>query len=216
MKVRVFSEFFGSFFLLMMIVGSGVMAERLASGSEALALLCNSIATGLGLFVLIRVLGPVSGAHFNPCVSLVKKLQGEIMTGEFFWYLLAQVSGSILGVLLVHVMYGLDVFQISTHARGGFNLAISEFIATFGLMFVILAGSSRKDETLPVQVSCFVASAYWFTSSTAFSNPAVTLARTFTNTFCGIAPGSLAPFFGAQIMGATIAFGAFRLMNRRA
>jgi len=214
-KVRIWSEFFGSFFLLMMIVGSGVMAERLASGNEALALLCNTIATGLGLYVLIRVLGPVSGAHFNPCVSLVKKFRGEMRRGEFSGYLLAQVSGSILGVLVVHLMFGLDVFQISTHARGGFNLAISEFIATFGLMFVILFGTSRKDETLPAQVSCFVASAYWFTSSTAFSNPAVTLARTFTDTFCGIAPGSLVPFLVAQLAGAILAFGAFRPINLR-
>ena len=212
--VRFFAEFFGSLFLLLMIVGSGVMAERLASGNEALALLCNTIATGLGLFVLIRVLGPVSGAHFNPCVSLIKRLEGEITIGDFFGYVLAQISGAVLGVLLVHLMFGLDVFQVSTHVRGGFNLAISELIATFGLMFVILAGASRKDETLPVQVSCYVASAYWFTSSTAFSNPAVTFARTFTNTFCGIAPGSLVPFFVAQIMGAILAFAAFRLLNR--
>jgi glycerol uptake facilitator-like aquaporin len=214
MRSKYLAEFFGSFFLLMMIVGSGVMAERLASGNEALALLCNSLATGFGLFVVIRTLAPVSGAHFNPCVSLLKKLAGEISTVEFFGYILAQIPGAILGVLAVHGMFGLEVLQVSTHERNGFNLGLSEFFATFGLMFVVLSGSSRKDESLPVLVSCFVMSAYWFTSSTAFANPAVTLARAFTDTFCGIAPKSLPAFFLAQMTGAILAFLVFRRMKR--
>ncbi len=213
MKSKYVAEFFGSFFLLMMIVGSGFMGEKLASGNEALALLCNSLATGFGLFVLIRTLGPISGAHFNPCVSFLKKLTGEISVVEFFGYILAQIPGSILGVLAVHAMFGLDLLQISTHDRNGMNLGMSEFFATFGLMFVILSGSSRRDESLPVLVSCFVMSAYWFTSSTAFANPVVTLARAFTDTFCGIAPGSIPAFLLAQMTGATLAFLVFRRLK---
>lgn len=211
MKKKFISEFFGTTFLLMTIVGSGIMAESLSSGNQALILLINSLATGAGLFVLIRTLGPISGAHFNPIVSLV----------EFFWRRLdrtnlilnwvAQFLGAITGVLITHLMFNQTLFQLSSKLRVGTHLYISEIIATFGLICVISLSGKKSVEKAPLTIASYVAVAYWFSSSTSFANPAVTVARMLTNTFCGINPIGVLPFIIAQLIGG---FLAFMLLNK--
>jgi glycerol uptake facilitator-like aquaporin len=185
----------------MIVVGSGIMGESLAQGNVAVALLANSLATGAGLFVLIQCLGPVSGAHFNPVVSLVESIWGRLDRKSLFVYWFAQVAGAILGVLIAHLMFSQPVFQISMKDRTGFNLGLSEFVATFGLICTIALAGKKHVEFAPVSIAAYITGAYWFTSSTSFANPAVTIARTFTNTFCGIAPNGVTIFIVAQILG---------------
>ncbi|GHV28514.1 MIP family protein [Bacteroidia bacterium] len=206
MKAKLTAEFLGTAFLLMVVVGSGIMGEALASGTEAVALLANSLATGAGLFVLIQCLGPVSGAHFNPVVSLVENLWGRLGKGTLFAYWSMQFAGAILGVWLAHGMFGKAIFQISQKDRSGPNLWLSEIIATFGLLCTIDLAGRKRIETAPTSVALYIVAAYWFTSSTSFANPAVTLARALTNTFCGVAPGGVLPFIFAQILGGWLAF----------
>lgn len=209
---RLLSEFLGTAFLLMIVVGSGIIGESLAQGNAAIALLANSLATGAGLFVLIQSLGPISGAHFNPVVSLVEALWGRLKRKDLFLYVGAQLLGAIFGVLIAHVMFDQPLFQVSTKVRVGSHLATSEFVATFGLICTIALAGRKHVEFAPLSVAAYITSAYWFTSSTSFANPAVTLARTFTDTFCGIAPSGLAIFFLAQILGAISAFLLLRKM----
>jgi glycerol uptake facilitator-like aquaporin len=216
-KSKVWAEGFGTAFLLMIVVGSGIMAERLsglpsgpAAGQEALALLANSLATGFGLFVLIEALGPISGAHFNPVVSLTELLRGGLRFREFLGYGFAQIGGAIFGVIVTHLMFGLPALQIASKPRPGLPLLLSEFIATFGLIAVIALGRRASSTRLPVMVAAYITSAYWFTASTSFANPAVTVARMFTDTFCGIAPAQVAGFVLAQIGGALLARRFFR------
>lgn len=206
MKIKFFSELFGTAFLLMIVVGSGIMGETLANGNEAIALLANSLATGFGLFVLIQSLGSLSGAHFNPVVSFVEMLWGRLKKKEMAIYWSAQFTGAILGVLIAHLMFGQELFQISIRNRNELNLGISEVVATFGLISTIALAGRKHVEFAPLAVAAYITSAYWFTSSTSFANPAVSVARMFTDTFCGIAPSGLALFITAQFIGAIISF----------
>lgn len=206
MKTKLTSEFLGTAFLLMIVVGSGIMGETLSQGNPAIALLANSLATGAGLFVLIQCLGSLSGAHFNPVVSLVeflwKRIDGKIL--QQYW--VAQILGALVGVLATHYMFDLDFLQVSTKDRGTPNLWFSEFVATFGLICTIALVGRRNVSMAPLSIALYLVAAYWFTSSTSFANPAVTLARSLTNTFSGIAPGGILPFILAQIIGAILAF----------
>lgn len=206
MNQKITAEFLGSAFLLMIVVGSGIMGEQLASGNEAIALLANSIATGAGLYVLIQCLGPISGAHFNPAVSFVKMLWGSLSKRDFIFYLTAQFSGAITGVLLTHAMFHQAIIQSSSKNRADINFFLSEVIATFGLISTIKLSGRNRIEILPMSIALYITAAYWFTSSTSFANPSVTMARAFTNTFCGIEPNGVLPFILAQFIGATLAF----------
>jgi len=195
------AEVIGTALLLTIVVGSGIMGEKLANGNAAVALLANSIATGAGLYVLIVMLGPLSGAHFNPVVSAVSTYEGTLKTRACVVYVLAQVVGAYVGVAAAHAMFGLPLLQVSVHLRPTAGEGLGEIIATFGLVLVILLLSRFRREAIPVAVACFITSAYWFTSSTSFANPAVTLARAATNTFAGISPASVPLFIGGQLLG---------------
>ena len=200
------SEFLGTAFLLAIVVGSGIMGETLAQGNIALALLANSIATGAGLFVLIQCLESISGAHFNPIVSLVEMLWGRLARRSLPIYWAAQFLGAIVGVLLTHFMFNQEIFQISNKVRLGSNLWVSEAVATLGLICTISLAGRKHIEFAPVSIAAYITAAYWFTSSTSFANPAVTIARMITDTFCGIAPSGVIPFISAQLFGAILAF----------
>ena len=199
---RLFAESVGTAFLLAAIVGSGIMAEGLSGGNEALALLCNSTATGAILVVLISVFGQVSGAHLNPAVTLSFAVRREIGAVVAVGYVLAQVIGGVLGTLIAHVMFNENLLQISTKARVGTGPWFAEALATFGLIVTIFGTQRWKAEVVPVTVGLYIASAYWFTATTSFANPAVTLARTITNTFAGIQPSHAPAFIVAQLVGA--------------
>jgi len=199
---RLAAEFVGTLLLLAAVVGSGIMAERLAGGNVALALLANTIATGAALVALILAFGPVSGAHFNPAVTLADAYVGGIAWRYVPAYLLAQVAGAYSGVAVAHLMFGLSLFSASTHARSGGAQVFSEFIATFGLMAVIWGCARSRPAAVPYAVGTYITAAYWFTASTSFANPAVTLARSASNTFAGIRPADVAGFIAAQLAGA--------------
>jgi glycerol uptake facilitator-like aquaporin len=199
---RLFAEGLGTALLLATVVGSGIMGVDLAQGNQAIALLANAAATGAGLYVLIVLFGPLSGAHFNPVVTMVARLHGELSTGEAVCYVLAQCLGAIAGVLLAHAMFGLPLWQPGTHARTGGAQWLSEGVATAGLLLAILLGRRHRADAVPALVACYIFAAYWFTASTSFANPAVTLARAFTQTFAGIRPCDVAGFVGAQLLGA--------------
>jgi glycerol uptake facilitator-like aquaporin len=210
---RLLAEGLGTALLLVLVVGSGVMGETLSDGNAAIALLANSIATGAGLVVLISVFGPVSGAHFNPLVSLVLAVRREIPASEALAYAAAQGTGAVLGVWLTHAMFGLPIMQISTKARDGMGLHIAEVVATFGLILTILATLRYAPDRVPLRVGLYITAACWFTSSTSFANPVVTLARSLTNTFCGIAPHAVPAFIVAQCAGAGLGLGVAWLMG---
>lgn len=212
----VIAELTGTALLLAIVVGSGIMGEKLAAGNAAVALLANSIATGAGLYALIVMFGPVSGAHFNPVVSCVSLCEGSITARACMTYVIAQLAGALLGVALAHAMFGLPLIQVSGHLRPTAGEATGEIIATFGLVTVILFTARFRREAIPAAVACFIASAYWFTSSTSFANPAVTLARAATNTFAGISPASVPMFIGGQLIGGMIAVLFTRWMLGRA
>ena len=199
------AEAIGTALLLAVVVGSGIMGERLAQGNMAVALLANSIATGAGLYALISILGPVSGAHFNPVVSGVSVWDGRLSGCHGIIYMLMQVSGAFAGVIAAHAMFGLPIVQVSAHVRPTLGEGFGEFIATFGLVLVIFLALRYRVETIPMLVAAFITSAYWFTSSTSFANPAVTFARAMTDTFAGISPSSVPLFIGGQIAGAVAA-----------
>lgn len=190
----------------MIVFGSGIMGSQLSGGNLGLALLANSLATGAGLFVLIQCLGSISGAHFNPVVSLVEFLWGRLERTDFMGHVLVQIGGALLGVLLVHAYYDLELLQISRTLRYGPHLWLSEFIATFGLICVIALAGKRHVEFAPLTIALYITSAYWFTSSTAFVNPAITLARVFTDTFCGMSPDGVEFYLVAQVLGALAGF----------
>jgi glycerol uptake facilitator-like aquaporin len=199
---RLAAEFTGTLLLLAAVVGSGIMAERLAGGNVALALLANTIATGALLVALILAFGSVSGAHFNPAVTLADAYVGGIAWRYVPAYLFAQVAGAYSGVAVAHLMFGFLLFSASTHARSGGAQVFSEFIATFGLMAVIWGCARSRPHAVPYAVGTYIIAAYWFTASTSFANPAVTLARSASNTFAGIRPADVAGFIAAQIAGA--------------
>lgn len=211
---RLAAEMLGTALLLAIVVGSGVMGERLAAGNDAIALLANTLATGAGLTVLIVVFGPVSGAHFNPAVTLVFLLRREIAAGVAAAYVAVQVAGALLGVWAAHAMFAEPIFQISTKLRDGPAQAWSEFVATFGLILTILGTLRFRSQAVPAAVGLYIAAAYWFTASTSFANPAVSLARSLSDTFAGIAPASLPPFIAAQLFGAIVAAGVAHWLFR--
>ena len=212
MRRAVFAEALGSFFLFATVIGSGIMAEQLAGGNNAVALLGNTLATGAMLFVLITMLGPISGAHFNPAVSLVFRLRGELTTGTALAYVAAQLAGGLLGVWAAHLMFDLPILQMSDKARTGVGQWSGELIATFGLVLTILGTLRSRQEWVPVSVALYITAAYWFTSSTSFANPAITIARSLSDSFAGIAVGDVAGFVVAQLAGAVLALGICRLL----
>ncbi len=210
---RVAAEALGTAFLLAVVVGSGIMGERLAGGNVALALLANSFATGTALAALILTFGPISGAHFNPVVTLADAGLGGIAWREAPLYVAAQILGAFAGAAAAHLMFGEPLFSVSQHARAGAAQWGSEFVATFGLLAVILGGARRRPETVAFAVGAYIAAAYWFTASTSFANPAVTLARAASDTFAGIRPQDAPAFIGAQLLGAAAATAAMRWLT---
>jgi len=207
---RATAEGVGTAFLLAAVIGSGIMGERLAGGNVAIALLANTLATGAALVALITTFGPVSGAHFNPAVTLSDAWQGGVAWREVPFYIVAQIAGAFGGVAAAHVMFGEPIFFASRHARTGGAQVFSEFVATFGLLAVIWGCSRRRADAVPVAVAAYIMAAYWFTASTSFANPAVTLARAASDTFAGIRPADVAGFLVAQLAGAGAATLLFR------
>lgn len=210
------AEAIGSFFLFAGVIGSGVMAENLAGGNVALALLANTIATGAILYVLIAMLGPISGAHFNPAVTLAFVIRREIPAGLAALFVAAQLAGGALGAFAAHVMFDLPILQFSAKARAGIGQWTGEFIATYGLVLTILLLLRYRPAAIPAAVALYITSAYWFTSSTSFANPAITVVRSLSDTFAGIAPGDVPLFIAAQIAGAVCAVGCARWLTRSA
>ncbi len=203
------AEAVGTALLLAAVVGSGIMGERLADGNVAIALLANSTATGCALAALIVALAPVSGAHFNPLVTAALALRGALPRRQILPYVLAQFAGALLGVLLAHAMFELPLIQVSTQPRTGAGQWVSEVVATFGLVVLVLSCKRQRSAAAPFAIGAYIAAAYWFTASTSFANPAVTIARAFTDTFAGIDPAHVAAFIAAQIIGAAAALLAF-------
>jgi glycerol uptake facilitator-like aquaporin len=199
---RTVAEWLGTAFLLAAVVGSGIMAERLASGNVALALLCNTIPTGAILVVLILIFGPISGAHFNPAVTLAFASRGKLPWAIAGLYIMTQIVGAIVGVYAAHLMFELPVFQFSLTQRTGAGQWLAEAVATFGLLLTIFGCVARTPAATPYAVGLYITSAYWFTASTSFANPAVTIARSLSNTFAGIASNGVLPFICAQLLGA--------------
>jgi glycerol uptake facilitator-like aquaporin len=202
---RATAELIGTAFLLAVVIGSGIMGERLANGNAAITLLANTLATGAGLVALILAFGPISGAHFNPAVTLADAAQGGMPWRETPAYIAAQVIGAISGTAVANVMFGLPVFFLSHHIRSGVAQLFSEFVATFGLLSVILGCARSRSGMVPFAVGAYIAAAYWFTSSTSFANPAVTVARSLSDTFAGIRPIDVPGFIVAQLLGAAAA-----------
>jgi len=202
---RIAAEGVGAFFLFACVIGSGIMAQNLSQGNDAVALLVNTLATGAILFVLITMLGPISGAHMNPAVSLVAAARRELRWGDAAAYIAAQFAFGILGAWAAHLMFGLPTLQLSVKARTGVGQDAGEFIATFGLILTILGTVRYRERWVPATVALYITAAYWFTSSTSFANPAITVARSLTNTFAGIAPHDVPMFIVAQLLGAACA-----------
>lgn len=202
---RLIAEGLGSFFLFATVIGSGIMAEKLADGNVAVALLGNTMATAAILFVLITMLGPISGAHMNPAVSLVIAARHKLTWRDMLAYVLVQIGCGILGAWAAHLMFDLPILQTSLKARSGIGQWAGEFIATFGLVLTILGTERHRPQWIPVSVALYITAAYWFTSSTSFANPAITIARSLTNSFAGIAPANVPMFIVAQLAGATVA-----------
>ena len=205
MKIKLISETIGTLFLLLIVVGSGIMGENLTE-NKAVVLLANSIATAFGLIVLIWTFGPYSGAHFNPVVSIVMMLLGKLTKQDMLFYVLCQLIGGVLGVIFANMIFDLDIISISENKRLTSGIFISEVIATFGLLITILLVGKQKTEMVAPAVGLYIGAAYWFTSSTSFSNPAVTIARTLSNTFTGIIPSDVIPFIFAQLIGIFIVY----------
>ena len=202
MTRRLTAEALGTAMLVTAVVGSGIMAAKLAGGNGAVALLCNTIPTGAILFVLITILGPISGAHFNPAVTVAMRVKGTIGSGDAGRYVAAQIIGGCLGTFVAHGMFDLNLLQFSTTTRTGSAQWFAEFIATFGLLVTIFGALRLAPQAIPTAVALYITSAYWFTASTSFANPAVTIARALTDTFAGIAPTDAAGFIAAQLAGA--------------
>ena len=209
---RLAAEALGSYFLFATVIGSGIMAEALSGGNVAIALLGNTLATGAILFVLIAMLGPVSGAHFNPAVTLVFAARRDLMWHDVLPYVLAQLAGGILGVLVAHLMFDLSLLQLSAKARTGIGQWTGELVATFGLILTILGTLRHRPSAVPASVALYISAAYWFTSSTSFANPAITIARSLSDSFAGIAPADVPMFIVAQLAGAALAALTARLL----
>jgi glycerol uptake facilitator-like aquaporin len=207
---KIVSEFVGTGFLVAAVVGSGIMGERLAGGNVAIALLANTIATGAALFALILTFGPISGGHFNPAVTFVDAMERGVSWTVAACYIPAQCAGAICGAIAAHLMFGLPVISMSSHARSGSAQAFSEFVATFGLICVIWGCARQRSDMVAFAVAAYVTAAYWFTSSTSFANPAVTIARSLSDTFSGIRPVDVPTFVAGQFAGAIAATFLFR------
>lgn len=212
-RTRLAAEFAGTAFLLMAVVGSGIMAAKLSGGNISLALLANALATVAALYVLILTLGPVSGAHFNPLVSTLMAIRGDLGWRDAVAYAAVQAIGAVAGVWLAHLMFDLAVVQVSTTIRHSLGQGVSELVASFGLLMTILLASRARPDAVPAAVALFIGSAYWFTASTSFANPAVTLARAMTNTFAGIRPADVPWFWLAQLAGLALAALLMRRMD---
>ena len=212
---RMVAEFAGSGFLVAAVVGSGIMGERLAGGNVAIALLANTIATGAALFALILTFGPISGGHFNPAVTFVDAIERGVSWMVAACYIPAQCAGAICGAIAAHLMFGLPLISVSTHARSGPAQAFSEFVATFGLICVIWGCTRQRSDMVAFAVAAYITAAYWFTSSTSFANPAVTIARSLSDTFAGIRPVDVPSFVTAQFAGAIAATFLFRWLAPR-
>lgn len=210
-----FAEFLGTLLLVCTVVGSGIMAQQLAGGNIALALLGNTLATGAILVVLITVLGPISGAHFNPVVTLVFALKKELSLSVALLFILAQILGGVVGTAVAHLMFEFPALQLGVKARTGFSQWFAEMVATFGLLVTILGFVRFKADATAMGVGLYITAAYWFTASTSFANPAVTIARSFTTSFSGIAPADVAGFIAAQIVGALVALVCFNWLDVR-
>lgn len=216
LRTRLFAEALGTMLLVTAVVGSGIMAERLSDGNAALALLANTLATSAALVVLITILGPLSGAHLNPAVSMVFLLRGELPRKEAAAYVLVQFAGGIIGTVLAHLMFDLVPIAVGLQQRRGFSQWLSEAVATFSLLLAILGGLRFRPKAVAALVALVIGSAYWFTASTSFANPAVTLARGFTQTFSGISLTDVPAFLAAQFLGALAATAmAFQLFPRK-
>ena len=209
---RLLAEALGTAFLLAAVVGSGIMAERLAGGNAALALLCNTLATGAVLVVIILMFGAVSGAHFNPAVSFAFAVRGELPWPTAALYVAVQIAAAIAGVLIAHLMFELPLWQVSIHARTGPGQWLAEAVATFGLLLTIFGCMKSAAAAVPYAVGLYITSAYWFTASTSFANPAVTIARSLSNTFAGIAPSGVFAFIAAQLAGTCLAILTTRVL----
>ena len=207
------SEFLGTLFLVATVVGSGIMADNLSMGNQAVALLANAISTGAILYVLIIIFSELSGAHFNPVVSLIMFIMKKINLSDFLLYVFFQIIGGVFGAFLAHFMFEMSIIQLSTNVRTGSSQYFSEVIAAFGLVLTILLGLKYKRESVATLVALYITAAYWFTSSTSFANPAVTIARTFTDTFSGIQNSDTVPFIMAQILGGLMAYLVFKYLS---
>jgi glycerol uptake facilitator-like aquaporin len=211
----VIAEAIGTALLLASVVGSGIMAERLSGGNTGLALLANAIATGGALFALIVMFAPISGAHFNPVVTLALTVRGASGRSRLLPFLAVQFAGAVLGVWLAHLMFDLPILQVSTKLRSGLGQWVAEAVATFGLVLLILLGVRHKSSSLAAAIAAYIVAAYWFTASTSFANPAVTVARALSNTFAGITPADAPAFIVAQIIGSLLALAAERTLIAR-
>jgi len=210
---RLTAEFIGTAFLVAAVIGSGVMGEKLAGGNVAVALLANTIATGAALVALILTFSSVSGAHFNPVVTLVDAVCGSLPWKDAAAYVAVQVTGGICGTVVAHLMFGLSVISVSHHDRHGWPIVLSEFVATFGLLMVIVGCSRFRSSAVPFAVAAYITAAYWFTASTSFANPAVTIARSLSDTFAGIQPVDVPLFIAAQVVGGLAATLIFSRLN---
>jgi len=207
------AEFIGTFLLVSVVVGSGIMADNLSQGNSAVALLGNTIATGAILFVIIKMFGPISGAHFNPAVTMLFLLRQEINKRDSLIYCISQIFGGLFAIITTHYIFQEQLIQVSSNIRGEIPLLVSEVIATSGLIFTILFIRKNDESSVAIGVALFITAGYWFTSSTSFANPAVTIARVFTNTFTGIAPNSFMYFFTGQLIGVFLAYKIFSLFD---
>lgn len=210
---RLTAEFLGSLLLAGTVIGSGILAARLAGGNDAVALLANTGATAAILFVLVTALAPISGAHFNPAVTLVMTLRRGLNAGDAAAYVIAQIAGCVAGALLAHSMFDLPLLQASTHVRAGLSQALSEAVATFTLVFAILMVSRARPQSVAAAISLTIAAGYWWTASTSFANPAITIARAFSDTFAGIRPQDAPAFVAGQMLGAIMALAADELLR---
>jgi glycerol uptake facilitator-like aquaporin len=210
LRARLTAEFLGSAFLVAAVVGSGIMGDRLAGGNVAIALLANTIATGAALVALILTFGPISGAHLNPAVTIADAIERGIAWPDALGYIIMQCAGGVAGAITAHVMFGLRWYSVSTHSRHGWSLVLSEFVATFGLLSVIWGCTRLRSGAVPFAVASYITAAYWFTASTSFANPAVTIARCLSDTFAGIQPADVPLFIVAQLAGALTATLLFR------
>lgn len=211
--MKYLAEALGTFFLVSVVIGSGIMAENLSHGNTAVALLGNTIATGAILFVIIKMFGSISGAHFNPAVTLMFYVNNEIDLSDAIKYFLVQIVGGLFAVIVTHYIFQIQLMQVSTNIRGEFPLLVSEILATCGLILTILFLRKNDASSIALGVALFITAGYWFTSSTSFANPAVTIARVFTDTFTGIAPESFIYFFLGQIIGSMLGLRIFKLFD---